>query len=67
MRDLQRHPITTAEVIACLDQLALADEQGIGDMRPLLLQTAARIIIAAEIIMLHGDSRAAGILRAAFK
>lgn len=50
MRNLTEHPITLHEIEKCLEQLA--DEidryQSIGDMRPLLLKTAANIIRRVE-------------------
>ena len=49
MRNLSEYPITTAEIEACL--LRLSEEsssQGrIGDMRPLLLREAAKIVANA--------------------
>jgi hypothetical protein len=56
MRNLKAYPITLDEIEQCL--LCLADElskdESIGDMRPLLLRTAAEIIgkctVAAEAI-----------------
>jgi hypothetical protein len=46
MRDLRKHPITSDEIVKCLT--ALAEELGArkqsGDIRPLLLQEAARMI-----------------------
>lgn len=46
MRDLKRYPITLLEMETALIDLAndLAEEESIGDMRPLLLRTAATII-----------------------
>ena len=46
MRDLLRYPITKLEVLNCLEDLLeeIQLEQGIGDMRPLLLQVAMEVI-----------------------
>jgi hypothetical protein len=46
MRDLKRYPITTSEIERCLLALAdeLAKEGKIGDMRPMILAAAARIV-----------------------
>ncbi len=50
MRDLRAHPITSAEIDACLLRLAdeLRSEGRRGDMRPLLLREAAKRLAAAE-------------------
>jgi hypothetical protein len=53
MRDTAAHPITKEEIENCLIQLAdeilnpLKGELPIGDMRPTLLYTAARIVKAS--------------------
>lgn len=50
MRNLRRWPITLVEIEDCLLQLADeigekdAEEQRFGDMRPLLLRAAAKIV-----------------------
>jgi hypothetical protein len=46
LRDLKRYPITIAEILQCLVELAeqLRAEDNVGDMRPLLLRKAATMI-----------------------
>lgn len=48
MRNLVKHPITVSEIVSYLNRLeldALAEEK-VGDMRPLLLSMAAKIVRA---------------------
>lgn len=49
MRDLVKHPLTVDELLACLRETSqqINAEQAVGDMRPLLLNVAAMIIISA--------------------
>lgn len=49
MRNLLQYPITLSEVVQCLDtlQAQLNNEENIGDMRPLLLEHASRIVLRA--------------------
>ena len=49
MRNLVEYPITIGEICQCLDRLSdeINKEERIGDMRPLLLQEASRIILRA--------------------
>lgn len=50
MRNLTKHPITIKEICACLDECsaeALGNE-AVGDMRPLLLRTASKILQRLE-------------------
>jgi hypothetical protein len=53
MRDMGKHPITREEVIDCLDTLQkeMAAENRAGDMRPILLKTAADILRNPEILL----------------
>ncbi len=46
MRDMRQHPITMAEIEACLTGLAdaISQEGRRGDMRPTLLRAAAKIV-----------------------
>ncbi len=46
MRDLKKYPITLDEIVECLTRLAdqLRGEAKEGDMRPLLLSEAAKIV-----------------------
>jgi hypothetical protein len=52
MRDLHRYPITLEEIERCL--LTLSDEinkeEAMGDMRPLLLKTAAMIVSRSAFV-----------------
>ena len=50
MRDIRRFPITQAESVQCLLTLAsqIRLEGRRGDMRPMLLRRAAKIVQAAE-------------------
>lgn len=49
MRNLKQYPITTEEVIERLDRLkSECDEDLFGDMTPLLLDEAMRIILDHE-------------------
>ncbi len=50
MRNLMQHPITAAEIETFLEYLAVEiNAEGlIGDMRPLLLKTAAAVVRAAH-------------------
>ncbi len=51
MRDLTQHPIDVAEVAKCLEDLSdeicrkNAESGNVGDMTPVLLTTARRIIL----------------------
>ena len=50
MRNLRRYPITIHEIVECLEKLAEeinppGPDMAIGDMRPLLLKEAARIVL----------------------
>lgn len=51
MRNTEKYPITTQEIVSCLlelsDELANQRPLRIGDMRPLLLQKAAEIVAQA--------------------
>ena len=51
MRDLKRYPVTVPEIEECLLKLSeeLAAEELDGDMRPLLLRTAALMIQAQTV------------------
>ena len=51
MRNLVEHPITTKEIEECCIKLSLnlAAEKHTGDMRPLLLQVAAKIINRVDL------------------
>lgn len=64
MRNLQEYPITVDEVIECLKDLkkALSPEitQLCGDMRPLLLDEAIKIVEASSVKEVD-DSREHGI------
>lgn len=46
VRNLKRYPITLIEIENCLNKLAddFAAEQRMGDMRPLLLKAASKIV-----------------------
>ncbi len=48
MRDLRNYPITYDEIHACLQSLAgsIRDEGRRGDIRPMLLREAAKIVAA---------------------
>lgn len=64
MRNLVQYPITSDEIVACLRQLSteISDIDGerlIGDMRPLLLQTAANVVEAADEMLKGIDKRLA--------
>lgn len=48
MRNLAEYPITHQEVIDELRQLAELPFSGIGDMRPLILETALAVVVAAR-------------------
>ena len=52
MRDLEKYPITTDEIIQCLQRLmddVSYEKTGlVGDMRPLLLANAIQIIMEAD-------------------
>jgi len=52
MRDLEQYPITTDEIIQCLKELmndVAYEKTGLtGDMRPLLLANAIKIITEAD-------------------
>jgi hypothetical protein len=52
MRDLRRFPVTVGEIERCLLEIAegLPADQ-IGDMRPLLLRTAAKIVVRSGFVM----------------
>lgn len=51
MRNLAQYPISREEISRLLTSLAeeFAAEQRLGDMRPLLLREAARIVSGGEI------------------
>jgi hypothetical protein len=46
MRNLLDYPITKEEIVQCLLHLSneLSKDELVGDMRPILLETAARLI-----------------------
>ena len=46
MRNLAKHPVTIDEIVDCLESQSkkLSEEKRVGDMRPLLLREAAKII-----------------------
>lgn len=46
MRNLAEYPMTRQEIVECLDRLGreFAAELRCGDMRPVLLEAAARLI-----------------------
>lgn len=48
MRNLKQHPITVTEITDCLnslaDQISDLEPKRIGDMRPILLKRAAKLI-----------------------
>ena len=50
MRDLRRYPITLREIQEALEREAtkLSKEESVGDVRPLLFSTAAKIIQRLE-------------------
>ena len=51
MRDLRTYPITLAEIVSCLLRLAaeIASQGRRGDIRPLLLREAAKIVAASKL------------------
>lgn len=53
MRDLRRYPVTIGEIEACLLQLSdeINSQELIGDMRPILLRTAAKIVCRSGFVM----------------
>lgn len=57
MRNLQEYPITTEEIIECLQKYKedALSEQRVGDMRPLLLTAAIRALSLAELAEIDGD------------
>lgn len=59
MRNLLEYPITSVEIEGCLIALAdeLATEGGVGDMRPLLLREAAKIVSRAVFVTSDIDRR----------
>lgn len=72
MRNLLEHPITPEEVVKCLELLALDNSfektRRIGDMTPLLLLTAARIVEAANSVLeWSAPGFETGQIRAAFE
>jgi hypothetical protein len=61
VRNLVQHPITSDEIAHCLRELSyqLNGEGKIGDMRPLLLTTAANVVVAADEMLKGIDKRLA--------
>lgn len=57
MRNLRKHPIELHEIETCLNEIRLkiieenTKEQRCGDMRPLLIDAASRIIVRAAFIL----------------
>lgn len=49
MRNLSKHPVSIGEIVKCLDDMAdeIVLEQILGDMRPLLLREASKIVTRA--------------------
>lgn len=49
MRNLNKHPLTLKEVVNGLREMAaeIAKEEAIGDIRPLILNTAANVVLRA--------------------
>lgn len=67
MRNLVEYPITPKEVHDLLDKLADQPTNGIGNMNPLLLRTAATVISIADLICKNtGTSTARTLLIQAF-
>ena len=50
MRNLDQYPITVSEIRNTLRSMAdqIEKEERIGDLRPLILRTAANIVLRAE-------------------
>lgn len=53
MRNLAVYPITSKEVEDCCNRLSdeMSKEKRVGDMRPILLRAAARIVSRAAFVL----------------